>query len=315
MGEQPTITIKTVQKKTHPAVHTQTMLKGHIHKATWKTLHTAPYLASIATIAAKAMHECAPHTPYEIMSKGSGTPEATMITQQIEQIHSNDSQEEKRQYLKLMKPLNPYTKQGCPLCEQNDIFADAKHYTMGHCKHASKHMVTNFGRRIAAWIICHSCPGTWIHNDAKENKLEETTQMLPEECSTPKQNPFMPQKVVLHKPKQQTTEEVDKETNIQKDTHIPPTQQNNTNKTNPKKETQPMDDTDFFMMDAEEGISDEDQLEDEEEDISIIYTQMIYNETTAQIKEHQENKNTVAASTINKLMERVQQKYQNKTSM
>ena len=103
--EQPNTTIKTAQKKSHPAIHTQTMLKGNIHKATWKTLHTAPYLASIATIAAKAMHECAPHTPYEIMSKGSGTPEATMITRQLEQIHKNDSQEEKRQYLQMMWPL------------------------------------------------------------------------------------------------------------------------------------------------------------------------------------------------------------------
>jgi hypothetical protein len=46
-----------------------------------------------------------------------------------------------------------------------------------------------------------------------------------------------------------------------------------------------------------------------------MYAQTMHNETTTQIKEHQEDKNTVAADTINKLMERVQQKYQNKTSM
>jgi hypothetical protein len=96
------------------------------------------------------MHKCAPHTPYEILSKGSITPEATMITRQIEQIHKKDSQEGKRQYLQMMEPLNPYTKQGCPLCEQHDVFADAKHYAMGHCKHATEHMVLHFGPRIAA---------------------------------------------------------------------------------------------------------------------------------------------------------------------
>ena len=34
IGERPNTTIKTAQKKTHPAVHAQTMLKGNIHKAT-----------------------------------------------------------------------------------------------------------------------------------------------------------------------------------------------------------------------------------------------------------------------------------------
>ena len=56
------------------------------------------------------------------------------------------------------------------------------------------------------------------------------------------------------------------------------------------------------MMDAEEGISDEDQLENEEEDISEIYSQIINNDATTQIKKLQEEKNTVAANTISKLI-------------
>jgi hypothetical protein len=146
------------------------------------------------------------------------------------------------------------------LCDQHNIFADAEHYAMGHCKYTTKRMVQDFGRRITAWIICPSCQGTWIHNGILENEQGETTQTLPEKCATPKQNPFMPQKVILHKPEQQTAKEIEKETDMQKNTHIHPTQQSNTNNTNPTKETQPMDDTYFFMMDAEEGISDEDQL-------------------------------------------------------
>ena len=37
-----------------------------------------------------------------------------------------------------------------------------------------------------------------------------------------------------------------------------------------------MDDIDFFMMDAEEEISDEDQLQNEEEDIPAMYSQMMH---------------------------------------
>ena len=69
------------------------------------------------------------------------------------------------------------------------------------------------------------------------------------------------------------------------------------------------------MIVAEEGTSDEDKLGDEEEDILAIYSQMMHSETTAQTKEYEEDKNTVAADTINKLAKRIQQKYQNKTSM
>ena len=109
-------------------------------------------------------------------------------------------------------------------------------------------------------------------------------------------------------------EEVDKETNIQKDTHITPTQQNNISTINAEKGAQPMDDTDFFNMDAEEGISDENQLGDEEEDISAIYSQMMHNDTTAHTIKHQEDKNTVAAETTNKLIKRIRCKHQNKTN-
>ena len=59
---------------------------------------------------------------------------------------------------------------------------------------------------------------------------------------------------------------------------------------NTAEKEQPMDDADFFMMDAEDGISDEDQLENEEDNISEIYCQMISNDTTAQIEELQKEK-------------------------
>ena len=156
------------------------------------------------------------------------------------------SLEEKRQYLQMMWPLNPYNKQGCTICEQDDIFADAKHYAMGHCKRATKHMAMDFEQRIAAWIMCHSCPGTWIHNEVVENEHIITTHTQPEGRSTSKQNSFMPQKVILHKPEQQTAKEIEKETDMQKNTHITPTQQNNTHRTSSKENAQSIDDIDIF---------------------------------------------------------------------
>ena len=63
------------------------------------------------------------------------------------------------------------------------------------------------------------------------------------------------------------------------------------------------------MMDAEEGISDEDRLENEEDNISEIHYQIMNNDTTTQTKKLQEEMNTVAADTIHKLIKRIQYKY------
>ena len=64
---RPSIRMKSM----HPSAYTQAVMSGLIHLPTWKTIHTKPYLAGMATLAGKAMHCTAQLCPYQVMGTSS----------------------------------------------------------------------------------------------------------------------------------------------------------------------------------------------------------------------------------------------------
>jgi hypothetical protein len=155
-------------KSIHPSAHTQAVMAGLIHLPTWKKVHTKPYLASMATLAGKAMHGTATLCPYQVMRTGSHTQIAMSIRANMEIVGKGETTRLKKEFLGRIYPLNPYTRQGCPCCPSKKIdvcrqfvIANARHYTMGQCTGSAKNMIIDYGNKIAAWIVSQACPGTW----------------------------------------------------------------------------------------------------------------------------------------------------------
>jgi hypothetical protein len=193
----------------HPSAHTKAAINGKIHKPTWREIQTRPYTARVATIAAKAMHGSAPNTPYETMRGDSHTPAAKAIQNKLKPIKRRKSTQEETQFLKQIFPLNPNTRRGCPCCGQEIaeyVVADYQHYAMGHCTRTQKHMTVDFGNKIAAWVICQSCPKTFTTPEpnhpkmrldirsTKKEKADHIVNSKPDDTNTNRSKPRNPRR-------------------------------------------------------------------------------------------------------------------------
>jgi hypothetical protein len=198
-------------KSIHPSAHTQAVMAGLIHLPTWQKVHTKPYLASMATLAGKAMHGTATLCPYQVMGTGSHTQIAMSIRANMEIVEKGKTTKLKEEFLGRIYPLNPYTRQGCPCCPSNKsdvcrqfVIANARHYTMGRCAGSAKNMIIDYGNKIAAWIVSQVCPGMWtphsihIPNARKHTWTPNRTPETGKKNKTP--HPLTPQiaHIALH---------------------------------------------------------------------------------------------------------------------
>jgi hypothetical protein len=181
----------------HPSAHMKAAINSKIHKPTWKEIQTRPHMAKLATMAAKAMHGSAPNTPYEIMGEGSSTAAANAIQNKLTPIKRKKSTQEEKAFLAQTSPLNPNTRRGCPCCRKHaeHIVADCQHYTMGHCKRMQKHMTIDFGNRVAAWIICQSCPNTIVEPEPDYTPLKTANQSIKHKQKDHTINPMVPEHI------------------------------------------------------------------------------------------------------------------------
>jgi hypothetical protein len=87
-------------KNIHPSAHTKAVIAGLIHLPTWKMIHTKPYLATMATLAGKAMHGTARLCPYRVMGTSSHTAVAASIRASMKIIDNENTTKKKEKFLK-----------------------------------------------------------------------------------------------------------------------------------------------------------------------------------------------------------------------